>query len=85
MFVIAVRLLSVTAVNCPEGQKACADGAACVPQSDVCDGVQSCADGSDEEHALCGTSLGHFHICFYTHTILVFLRCMYCDDKVCFV
>lgn len=48
-------LLSVTAVNCAEGQKACADGSACVPQSDVCDGVQSCADASDEEHSLCGT------------------------------
>uniref|UniRef100_A0A671KKX0 Transmembrane serine protease 15 n=1 Tax=Sinocyclocheilus anshuiensis TaxID=1608454 RepID=A0A671KKX0_9TELE len=39
----------------PEGQKACADGSACVPQSDFCDGVQSCADSTDEQHTLCAT------------------------------
>ncbi|KAI2650931.1 Enteropeptidase [Labeo rohita] len=51
-----VRLLSVTAVNCPEGQKACADGSACIPQSDFCDGVQNCADGTDEDHTVCATA-----------------------------
>ncbi|RXN28514.1 enteropeptidase [Labeo rohita] len=54
--VSVVRLLSVTAVNCPEGQKACADGSACIPQSDFCDGVQNCADGTDEDHTVCATA-----------------------------
>ncbi|XP_043077327.1 enteropeptidase [Puntigrus tetrazona] len=46
---------AVTAVNCPEGEKACADGSVCVPLSDLCDGEQNCADGSDEHHSLCAT------------------------------
>ncbi|XP_016430936.1 enteropeptidase [Sinocyclocheilus rhinocerous] len=49
------RASTAGAVSCPEGQKACADGSACVPQSDFCDGVQSCADSTDEQHTLCAT------------------------------
>lgn len=69
--VIVVRLLSVTAVNCPEGQKACADGSACIPQSDFCDGVQNCADGTDEDHTVCGTYLRRFHNIMMTDKVVI--------------
>ncbi|XP_048023193.1 LOW QUALITY PROTEIN: enteropeptidase [Megalobrama amblycephala] len=45
----------VTPVNCPDGQKACADGTRCIPQTDFCDGIQNCSDGSDESQSVCAT------------------------------
>ncbi|XP_051533716.1 enteropeptidase-like [Myxocyprinus asiaticus] len=44
-----------TTVKCPEGQKACADGTTCVPQTQFCDGIQNCPDGSDETQNVCAT------------------------------
>lgn len=55
--VIVVRPLSVTPVNCPDGQKACADGTTCIPQTDFCDGIQNCSDDSDESQSVCGMYL----------------------------
>ncbi|XP_051733469.1 enteropeptidase [Ctenopharyngodon idella] len=45
----------VTPVNCPDGQKACADGTTCIPQTDFCDGIQNCSDDSDESQSVCAT------------------------------
>ncbi|XP_068072228.2 enteropeptidase [Danio rerio] len=42
-------------VNCPDEQKLCADGKTCIPQTDFCDGIQNCPDGSDEKPSVCAT------------------------------
>ena len=44
--------------SCKSNMFNCSDGAACIPTYMVCDGLQDCADGSDEDSGFCGNWTG---------------------------
>ncbi|KAM8834542.1 enteropeptidase [Synchiropus picturatus] len=50
-----VATTAATKGSCPPHQTLCADQSACVDTERLCDGVQDCADGSDETSTRCAT------------------------------
>ncbi len=40
-------------LSCPDGEWRCLDGSKCIKQKYVCNANPSCADGSDEDPAVC--------------------------------
>lgn len=60
-----------TGFPCTQYEFACANGL-CIAGGNVCDFIDHCGDGSDENHYICRKIL-HFYICFYN--IEVFTQC----------
>ncbi|XP_072518296.1 enteropeptidase [Salminus brasiliensis] len=53
--IIDTSSIQVSAVKCPDGQKACREGSTCVSLTHFCDGILNCPDGSDESERICAT------------------------------
>ena len=50
--------------DCPEGEFRCNDRSMCLPQEQLCDHTEQCADGSDEDrcgeaHWYCSIRIGN--------------------------
>ncbi|XP_067463265.1 enteropeptidase [Thunnus thynnus] len=52
----AAASVSPTAVTCLPDHTSCADRSTCVPIDRLCDGVDDCPDGTDEDAARCATA-----------------------------
>jgi hypothetical protein len=48
--------------DCTDEEYRCCSGLQCIPQSSVCNAIQDCKDGDDEE--MCG-ELSHLHHLFW--------------------
>lgn len=55
--VLIVFIFVLLLVQCLPGYEQCADYMTCVPQTLLCDGVNNCQDGSDENLKRCGKCL----------------------------
>ena len=42
-------------MNCPPGRWLCPSNERCILEAWVCDGVNDCGDGADEDGSVCGT------------------------------
>jgi len=46
--------------DCKDEEYRCCSGLQCIPQSSVCNGIQDCKDGDDEE--MCGELSPLYHL-----------------------